>query len=245
MNHSEADMVGAYALDALSPAEEATFEAHLATCAECQAELAELRQVTDVLPLALQPQEPSAALRGRILAAIEEPERRQLTALSGGAPRRLTFRPSALVGLAAAVVILALGAWNIQLLRSNHQKDTTIAFQRQVTTALAQHATVWQVNGTPASPSASAALVQPRGNKAGYLIVRGLRPTAAGRVYEMWLIRGTSPLPAGTFRATGSTQIVPLPRPARGFVATAVTIEPKRGSKVPTGPKVLIGSLGA
>ena len=43
------ELVGAYALDALSDEEREAFEAHLATCEPCQAELASLADVLDGL----------------------------------------------------------------------------------------------------------------------------------------------------------------------------------------------------
>ena len=43
MNDDIHSLVGAYAVDALDDAERARFEEHLATCAECRAEVASLR----------------------------------------------------------------------------------------------------------------------------------------------------------------------------------------------------------
>ena len=72
MNDHEVDQVGAYVLDALDPEERAAFENHLRGCSMCQAEVAELRQVVDVLPLAADVAEPPSALRGRIMDAVRD-----------------------------------------------------------------------------------------------------------------------------------------------------------------------------
>ena len=44
------DLLGAFALGAVDAEEAATVRAHLATCAECQAEMAELWLAVDSLP---------------------------------------------------------------------------------------------------------------------------------------------------------------------------------------------------
>src|SRR5919112_220835 len=64
------DLLGAFALGAVDAEEAATVRAHLATCAECQAEMAELWLAVDSLPSTIEPMEPPPALRERIAAAI-------------------------------------------------------------------------------------------------------------------------------------------------------------------------------
>ena len=49
------DAVGAYALGSLPPEERESFEAHLATCPQCQAELQVLRQSAKILRRAIVP----------------------------------------------------------------------------------------------------------------------------------------------------------------------------------------------
>jgi anti-sigma-K factor RskA len=65
------ESAGAYVLGALSPEEAHEIESHAATCPQCRSEIAELKDVVAVLPLAATSVEPSAELRARILAASE------------------------------------------------------------------------------------------------------------------------------------------------------------------------------
>src|SRR5262249_59543560 len=70
------DLLEGYVLDALSQDEQEQVERHLATCADCQRQLAEYRAVTALLPAALaaaSPARPPAALKDRILQAIDAP----------------------------------------------------------------------------------------------------------------------------------------------------------------------------
>ena len=62
---------GLYAVDALEGDELATFEAHLATCAECQAEVAQFTEVTAALADG-SAMPPPASARAAVLARIAD-----------------------------------------------------------------------------------------------------------------------------------------------------------------------------
>ena len=248
------DLLGAYVLDALTVDEAVAFDAHLEACAACRTEAAELLQVVDVLPLACDMVEPPSSLRDRILSAIaaeEGPTTPRLTPLVGGAPRpagraRFRWHVPAIVA-AAAIVIAALGIWNVQLQRHVDDLQNKQALQADVYAAIASGARVYQVGGTPAARAATAAIVQSRNGGPAYFIVEGLPATPANKVYQLWLVRGTTPRSEGVFTYSGSSpQILALPTSTAGYAVTAVTIEPRpRGSLGPTGAKVLIGKLSA
>ena len=63
-------LVGAYAVDALEPSERTLFEEHLATCADCRAEVQSLREAAALLADA-SAVEPPPALRERLLDDIK------------------------------------------------------------------------------------------------------------------------------------------------------------------------------
>ena len=70
MSHDEfAGMAAGYAISALDPDELKLFEAHLASCPECQAAVADLRPLVDALSMMNPEAEPVSALRERILAS--------------------------------------------------------------------------------------------------------------------------------------------------------------------------------
>ncbi len=86
------ELLGAYALDALSPAERAAVEAYLPSSPACRAELRLLRIGANAL--AMQPEEraPSPDLRNRLFAAIQaEPQ----GGAGGGASRPVATAPQA------------------------------------------------------------------------------------------------------------------------------------------------------
>jgi len=61
-----------------------------------------------------------------------------------------------------------------------------------------------------------------------------LPPAPAGKVYEIWFLRGTRAVPAG-FAHAGRNVVRHVPRGA----AVAVTLEPRGGSRRPTGRLLL------
>lgn len=63
------EMAGAFVLGALEPADEAALRAHLATCDDPHAEIAEAGSVLPVLDASVPLVEPSAGLKARIMAA--------------------------------------------------------------------------------------------------------------------------------------------------------------------------------
>jgi hypothetical protein len=65
------DIIALAALDAAEGAELRDMEAHLAACAECRAELRELRGAASALALAAPPVAPSPELRTRLLASLK------------------------------------------------------------------------------------------------------------------------------------------------------------------------------
>lgn len=125
------DLLSDYLDNALPDVERGRVDAHLAECAECRRELAEVRWVTELLHAV--PAEPMPAeLPSRVFAAlaalpdeapVAEPAKTEPTpagagAVLAGAPvpatpwyRRLNW-PSAVVGAVAAVALLFV--WNMQ-----------------------------------------------------------------------------------------------------------------------------------
>lgn len=131
------DAAAAYALDALDAAEQEEFERHLAGCADCRREVAELRETASGLVLSASAPPPPPELRAAVLAGIvgveqlaptpgrprrampssdtDEPESAPVPDARGGdmgvdelALRRTSRRARVLSVLVAAVTVVAL-----------------------------------------------------------------------------------------------------------------------------------------
>lgn len=100
------------------------------------------------------------------------------------------------------------------------------------------------LGATAADSPASARVVWDPVSREAVLVASGLEPAPAGRTYEVWVIAGAAPVPAGTFQSAddGSALFRLPPVEATGRVKTfAVTLEPAGGVTAPTGPMVLAG----
>jgi anti-sigma-K factor RskA len=74
--------------------------------------------------------------------------------------------------------------------------------------------------------------------------VSGFDAAPAGRIYELWVIEGKTPRPAGLFTG-GEKQVVSLTRPAPVGSTVAVTLERTGGAKAPTPPVLVPTPVGA
>lgn len=80
------DLSGLFVLGTLDPEERARFQAHLAECDDCAAEVRSLRAVTEALPYSVPQVDPPAALRHRVMS---------IAGVEPGAPAVVPFAPRA------------------------------------------------------------------------------------------------------------------------------------------------------
>jgi anti-sigma-K factor RskA len=242
------ELLGAFALGAVDADEAARVRAHLATCAECQAEMAELWLAVDSLPNTIEPMEPPPALRGRIAAAIAAeaaspapvPPAPALEPVPTVAPAPLvpeairkpaSFWSRATPWAAAAAILLLLSAgllvWNLRL---REQLATAPVTE---TIALAP---------TDAAPGAHGEVTYLPQDNLLLLDVRDLPPLKPDQVYEVWLIGSEGPVPAGTFDQPTDQHAVVADRSQ--YETLAITAEPgPLGTAAPTGEIVATAPL--
>jgi anti-sigma-K factor RskA len=75
--------------------------------------------------------------------------------------------------------------------------------------------------------------VQPSGS--AQLAVSGFDPAPQGKIYEVWVIQGGKPVPAGHFAGGGKTSVT-LARPVPAGAVVAITLERAPGVAKPTPP---------
>lgn len=268
MEHQEyQELLALHALDALDASEARALETHLSTCADCGAELAEMRDAAALLAHASTPAEPRAEVREKILKnAHKEPQGSQPIARASA--KVVPFRSSAgaslwpnLLRLAAALAFVALliGVivfWrrdvrsrrelaqlsrqiNTQQRELNRDRDV-LARQREALALLnSPGMKKMELAGTSTAKNARATFVFDRETGRSMLMTEGLPAPPADMAYEVWFIpKGHSPMPGKMFTvdAAGHAMISDhVPMEARENAVIAITLEPKRGSAVPTG----------
>jgi Anti-sigma-K factor rskA/Putative zinc-finger len=135
--------VAAYAIDALDPSEVGAFEAHLSTCARCQAELADLRRVVAGIGMTADPVAPPSSLKARTISrataqpqgAVALPPPRSASTLPFPSQASPPARPSAAPWLAAAAAIvfaMASGfyAWSLRSRIDSLEQMVAVASQQ-------------------------------------------------------------------------------------------------------------------
>ncbi len=223
-------LAAAYALDALDDDERVEFEAHLASCESCPAELAKFAEVVGGLAEATGVAAP-ANVRDRVLAQIGETEQVSASSSSSevaAAPvadlaerRRRRFSVPNMIAAAAVVALIAIGAVVISAERGSSEYNEVVAAGDAVATQLdGETGTIDVVY------SVELDRVAVRGS--------GLDDLEPGLRYALWAIAGDEAVPAGLFEPGGGSIefVTELADPS--VEAWGVTIEPATGSDQPT-----------
>jgi anti-sigma-K factor RskA len=222
------ELTAAYALDALEPDERSEYEAHLRECEACREELASLASVTEALAVAASGPVPKPDLRDRVLtAARAEPH-----VVVPFEPRgRRAVPVLAAVAAAAAVVALALGLWAMQLSGDLDETRTALERQREAAAIVADP----DARTVALTTGQGRLLVDSEGR--AVLLLAGLEPAPAGKTYEMWVVEGDAPVPAGLFSGRNNTELVDGTVEEGDVVA--VTLEDAGGASTPSLPIVV------
>lgn len=254
------DLLPALALDALDVDERDVVEDHLLTCPSCEAEAAGYAETTAALALAFDQVEPPAALRGRVLTAARRP-RAFAPAGDGerqGATRLYAWRRYLSSLVAAAALLLAAGStlWAMNLRSELDAQQAQIATLSQraqnyarVTGVLQAADTQMRVlSGTTDAPDAFGRVYVDPATGEGMLMVRGLPPLPAGRVYQLWVVgedgkRESAGLLTWTDRQGNGYTLIQCPEKLARWQWFRVTQEPAGGSPEPVGPRVLGGVI--
>ena len=237
-------LAGAYALDALDDGERRLFEAHLETCADCRAEVAELRATAAYLGAASAVPAPPA-LRDQVLSQIARtrqlpPPRR--TARSARGVPRWTVNVLAAAATVLAVLAISLGvlAW-----QADQRADDLAAEARRVAAVLAapdaQNGAAEVAGGGQASVVAS----ETRGEVV--LVTEDLPELSADETYQLWLIAAPDDITsAGVVDVPDTGDVTFLTAGDLGGVTTiALSVEPEGGSEQPTTTPVWAAELGS
>ena len=231
--HPWLEQTAPYALGALDADERASFEQHLATCAQCAAEVRELQEVAGLLATAATPVAPPPALRDRILADARavrpiSTARPQPTAAAPQVDSRTTAKEPVTVGrrsmlpwLAAAAAILIAVSINV---RYQNERSARAGIEQQLASIRATldstgaelanrdslianlvgpDVQAVSVSGTGPQPSAKYFLDK-RASRIVF-VANALPPAKAGRTYQLWGIEaGRAPVSLGTFNTDSS-----------------------------------------
>lgn len=267
MTHEQLrELLPALSLGALDADERREVAAHVSTCAECTAELAVLERVVEEIGLDAPPVTPPAALKGRVLARIENERTTQVSSMSR--MPRSPARPLWAHGLAlAASIAVAVGAllyaWalrsEVSILRQSvvATSDEAAKLRGELATLRRNWVEVTRAMEVLRAPNmlrvdlkGQATLPSAAGRAfwsgAGLMFTaEGLPALPKDKVYQLWTIKGAVATGAGTFvpDARGAASVTAIVAAGSAVPdAFGVTIEPAGGSTTPTMPIVMVGA---
>lgn len=240
------ELAGALALGAVDADEARAAREHLSTCSEPHAALRSLLGADAVLSNSLEPIQPSAALRDRLMSSVADLRRADAPGTAGPAaepPSRsgwldwLSPRVARPLAVAAVAALVAVGVWGASLSGQLADRDRAL---RSVADAIAGGQAAFRVEGD----AGRGYVIDTPGSGATF-VVADVGSLPADRLYELWLIGPSGAVDVGTFRpAADAVAVVPVDRDLSGFDTFAVTVEAQRVS-APTSDPIMKGSLGS
>ena len=263
--HISQEDLALHALQALSHEESAVVRMHLAECALCREQLAEISGDLALVAAGVEQHAVPAGARqrfvDRITAAPSLPQQPARAPVIPMVPEKKASRSWMWIPWAAVAALVILSA-NLfvrvktlndelavddALLRVRRLQNVRAQALLDVLTAPTAQRVTLTAGKTPPAPSARAAYIPSRG--ALVLQASNMQPLPPNKTYELWVIPAQgAPIPAGLFRPdpSGSGSVV-LPDIPRGVTAKAfgITIEDAGGSQTPTLPIVLSGAAPA
>ncbi|MET0997889.1 MAG: anti-sigma factor [Marmoricola sp.] len=253
MNESLHALSGAYVVDALDAEERETFEKHLPTCLDCQAEVASLREAA-----ALMADEsavtPPPSLRASVLSGIKtvrplppetsdapSPATPATPATTNVVPMRRSrrFRLGALAAAAAVLAVLGFGAvtqpWEDNKPPAAGPSDPADAV------LAASDAKHYQINFKDGS---TATVVRSLSKGKAVLVTDDMAAPPKGKVFELWLQDEAGHMaPAGLMDKPGDNTVL-LDGDAAKATGVGITVEPKGGSDQPTSEPIALFDMG-
>ncbi|MBN9653527.1 anti-sigma factor [Halobacillus sp. GSS1] len=267
MNDKQCENVLDYLNDQLTEREKKEFEQHLRECPDCQEEVQELENLMGDLPAYMKEAAPPAGMRERVLDGVfkdeeeqtYETEERQPTMIS---PEKLN-KWKVWAGALAAGLLLSVGGnifAGLQLQELSTQNEDLESNLSDLQVALSELEDRESENGDTVTPTERTQLASTgeAGSGVATLVDRSigsellvqveeLSQLEGDQVYQVWLIEGENPEPAGAFTTDGEGNGAVTFRideeNQKSWDAIAITKEPQPNNQLPEGEVVLQAEL--
>ena len=226
-------LTGPYVLNALPEDERVGFEAHLADCQSCSAEVAELREAANKLGTAVAT-DPPPALKARVLAEIattrqlhplvkpDEPIDEPVLAKRKGFSRRSFF------SLAAAGLAVA-GAGGIAI--DQYRDNSRTSKQNEELAALLAEPDAQTVRGNVKGGGQAAVVMSP-GRDRAIVLLHDLPKLPDDKTYQLWLMDKSRTMHSAGLAARDQSKYIQ--GGIADKIALGLTVENKPGATEPT-----------
>jgi anti-sigma-K factor RskA len=225
-------LTGPYVLNALPEDERVGFEAHLADCQSCSAEVAELREAANKLGTAVAT-DPPPALKARVLAEIATT--RQLHPLvkpdepAFPVPsQRKGFSRRSFFSLAAAGLAIA-GAGGIAI--DQYRDNSRTSKQNEQLAALLAEPDAQTVRGNVKGGGQAAVVMSPSKDRA-IVLLHDLPKLPDDKTYQLWLMDKSRTMHSAGLAARDQSKYIQ--GGIADKIALGLTVENKPGATEPT-----------
>ncbi len=268
------DLCSVYVLGALDGDELREFEQALTEADQDLKNIfIDLQEAALYLPISAAAEEPSPAVKTKILRAIGKATPQQQESAFARFASSLGFGKPQIgfaVSFALLMVVAGLGYYSMLLKQAIEQRDEQIALMQQDVSVQHQQFTALQdeltrkkelleilqspkidvvlMNGQEVNPGGYGKIIWDPDKKKAILQISNLPPVPKGKDYQLWVIKGKTPISAGVFTVNDPVneslfkidQLVETDK--KVINAFAITLEPKGGVPQPTGQMYLLGS---
>lgn len=235
-------LTGAYAVDALDDLERARFEQHLATCEDCRAEVAELRETAALLAETVATA-PPASLRESVLAGVAQVRPLPPEVPIATSTHRRAVEPAGrgrswmpFLVAAAFALIVGIGAAVVQPWESDDAPG-------RLTAAEVLDAPDAEQVFLDLGDAGRATVTRSKARDRAVIQTEDMVAAPEGKDYELWLMS-----PDGVFTSAGlmpdaADQTIVLEGAAADAAAVGITVEPDGGSDKPTTEPIAVFDL--
>ena len=241
----------ALALGALDEHERDNVLAHIDACPGCQQKLAQYRNLSQELLEAVPQRTPPPAIKLALMERVK-PRKQSWSERIGNWLGGAQALPRWALAATFSLLIAALALIAYETVRLGNQQAAfaqQLAQQQSALALLSGDTSRVNMAGTQAASGASAVMRYVPQDTLAVVQTRDLPALSADKTYQLWLIDSDGKHDSGavfTIPANSGgmvTIIVIAPRPLKDYVGCGVSIEPRGGSKWPTGPAALQGKL--
>ncbi|GGF14632.1 hypothetical protein GCM10010954_11560 [Halobacillus andaensis] len=264
MKDHKCEWVLDYINDQLTEEERIEFEQHLKECAECREEVNEIEGMMADVSSHIEEVDPPEGMKERVLHQVFAEETSETNTVT---PSKKSFAPLSKVwtGALAAGLLLSIGAnvllgTQLQQLSSDNENlestlsDIQVALSEledeQNRNELATASPFERASLSPTEEFGGGGLATMTQRETGYELlvqVQEMEELEEDQVYQVWLIEGQNPVPAGAFvtddQGNGAVTFEMNEEDDQSWDAIAVTKEPQPNNEQPEGDIVLQAEL--
>lgn len=232
------DMCLDYLSGVCSDEDKRTFERHLPDCADCRAEIDELRIVWEAFPASMDRIEPPKDLKKQVMDAVLAADGKRPSASWRPAAKRWVTRAAI---AAAALIFVAGSVWNYGLYRERTASPLPVEQALDIPAAQIERLMSLKAENQMSDHAYGVACIVDNGQSKQFIVyVFGAEATVESQAYQVWLLQDDTRRSAGTFRVNEQgigVLAMPIASSNLTFDSIGITLEPDDRGDQPRGDK--------